>query len=91
MPVSWSSSQIIGFNFHQLAGTIFRKYPNEYAQHVVSVDVLDRSIDPETGVLRTERLIGVNQPAPRWVASVSLASHRNAVLLLLSFCIYSIN
>ncbi|KAK9898069.1 MSF1-domain-containing protein [Cystobasidium minutum MCA 4210] len=70
MPVSWSSSQIISFNFHQLAGTIFRKYPNEYAQHVVSVDVLDRSIDPETGVLRTERLIGVHQPAPRWVASL---------------------
>jgi hypothetical protein len=74
MPASWSSAQLFNFNFHQVAGTIFRKYPNEYAEHVVSVDVLERSIDPETGVLRTERLIGVNQPAPRWVTTVSLFS-----------------
>jgi len=70
MPQLWSFSQLISYNFHQLASVIFRKYPNDYAQHVVSVDTIDRSIDPETGVLRTERIIGVQQPAPRWVSAL---------------------
>ena len=66
-----TATDSISYNFHQLASVIFRKYPNDYAQHVVSVDTIDRSIDPETGVLRTERIIGVQQPAPRWVSAVS--------------------
>lgn len=70
MPQLWSFTQLIEYNFHQVASVLFRKYPNPYATHVVSVDVISRSIDPETGVLRTERLIGVRQPAPRWVSAV---------------------
>ena len=71
MPLLWSYSQLIDYNFRQVASVLFRKYPNEYSQHVVSVDVIDRSIDHETGVLRTERLIGVKQPTPKWMTAVS--------------------
>ena len=39
---------------------------------MVSVDVLDRTIDPSTGVVRTERVLGCKQSAPRWVVKVSL-------------------
>jgi hypothetical protein len=40
------------------------KYPNPQAPHVLTVDTLSRSIDPETGVLRTERLLGCRQGVP---------------------------
>jgi len=46
---------------------VWQKYPNPYSGHVVSVDVLDRTVDPETGVIRTERILGCKQSAPRWV------------------------
>lgn len=45
----------------------WQKYPNPYSGHVVSVDVLDRTIDPTTGIIRTERVLGCKQAAPRWV------------------------
>ena len=34
------------------------------------MDVLDRSVDPETGVVRTERILGCKQKAPSWVVKV---------------------
>jgi len=49
---------------------VWRKYPNPHSAHVVSVDVLDRSINPETGIIRTERVIGCKQKAPRWVVKI---------------------
>ncbi|TPX66154.1 hypothetical protein SpCBS45565_g04649 [Spizellomyces sp. 'palustris'] len=42
----------------------WKKYPNQYSSHVLSVDVLDRSVDPETGILTTERLLCCKQSAP---------------------------
>lgn len=42
----------------------WRKYPNPYATHVLSIDTLSRSVDAETGVLRTERLIKARQGVP---------------------------
>lgn len=82
MPLLWSFSQLIGYNFNQVASVLFQKYPNDYASHVVSVDILDRTVDPETGVVRSERIIGVKQPAPRWVTTVSIGPHEDHVLLL---------
>lgn len=41
----------------------WRKYPNTKAQHVMSVDVLDRYITKE-GILRTERLLVCKQASP---------------------------
>eukprot|EP00842_Homolaphlyctis_polyrhiza_P003541 jgi/Hompol1/4188/HPOL_007003-RA len=42
----------------------WRKYPNEHAPHVLSVDVLSRRVNPETGVLETERLLRCKQTVP---------------------------
>lgn len=47
------------------------KYPNPFATHVHSLDTLSRSVDPETGIVRSERLIGVAQGAPKWMTKVS--------------------
>lgn len=54
----------------QTAYSVWHKYPNPHAEHVVSMDVLNREYDAETGLLRIERLLGVRQGAPRWVVKV---------------------
>ncbi|KAG0281750.1 hypothetical protein BGZ95_011068 [Linnemannia exigua] len=54
-------------NWAQVTAGNWMKYPNEQCPHVIAVDVLERSVDPETGVLRTERLLTCNQNAPALV------------------------
>ncbi|WWC93152.1 uncharacterized protein L201_008119 [Kwoniella dendrophila CBS 6074] len=54
----------------QTLSALHRKYPNPYATHVYSVDTINRSVDPETGILRSERLIGVQQGAPKWITKL---------------------
>jgi len=49
---------------------MWHKYPNPHCTHVLTVDVLDRSIDPQTGVVRTERILGCKQKAPSWIAKL---------------------
>lgn len=53
---------------------MWNKYPNPHADHVVSVDVLSQTLDPSTGALRTERIIGVQQGAPGWLKRIVGAS-----------------
>lgn len=48
---------------------LWHKYPNPHSPHIISVDVVDRSIEPD-GTLRTERLIAVRQNAPQWIMRV---------------------
>ncbi|TFK76773.1 MSF1-domain-containing protein [Pluteus cervinus] len=49
---------------------MWHKYPNPRCTHVVSVDVLDRSVDPKTGIIRTERILGCKQKAPIWIVKL---------------------
>ncbi|RXK42305.1 hypothetical protein M231_00295 [Tremella mesenterica] len=44
----------------------FLRYPNPFARHVLSVDVLSRRIDPQTGQLHTTRLILKRGILPKW-------------------------
>jgi len=37
---------------------------------VLAVDTLSRSVDPETGILRSERLITCRQNAPEWLKTI---------------------
>ncbi|KAJ3188518.1 hypothetical protein HK101_009117 [Irineochytrium annulatum] len=50
----------------------WRKYPNDLSTHVLSVDILSRSVDPQTGILRTERLLCCKQNAPAILRRVGL-------------------
>ncbi|CAI2175456.1 14943_t:CDS:2 [Funneliformis geosporum] len=52
------------YKWSQVSAANWRKYPNDNCPHVVAIDVLDRHVDPETGVLRTERLITCHQNIP---------------------------
>jgi hypothetical protein len=49
---------------------MWHKYPNPHCSHVVTVDVIDRSVDPSTGTIRTERVLGCKQRAPTWIVKV---------------------
>lgn len=49
---------------------MWHKYPNPKCSHVVSIDVVDRSVDPKTGIIRTERILGCKQKAPSWIVKV---------------------
>lgn len=42
----------------------WRKYPNDKTPHVRHVEVLNQDVEPDTGILRTERLIMVRQNVP---------------------------
>lgn len=58
----------------------WQKYPNDSCPHVQHVDVLKRTVDPETGVLTTERLITVKQNVPRLMLKVSEIESWNEAL-----------
>ena len=49
---------------------MWHKYPNSKCTHVVSIDTINRSIDPQTGIIRTERVLGCKQKAPMWIVKV---------------------
>lgn len=66
----FSSSHIFNYNWEQVTAANWQKYPNELSLHVVSVDTLNREIDVERQVLKTERLIACKQPIPRWIRSI---------------------
>ncbi|WVQ93824.1 hypothetical protein IAU59_000902 [Kwoniella sp. CBS 9459] len=44
----------------------FLRYPNPFARHVLSVDVLSRHVDPSTGQIHTTRLILKRGILPKW-------------------------
>jgi len=46
---------------------MWHKYPNPHCAHVLTVDTVDRSVDPITGIVRTERILGCKQKTPVWI------------------------
>ncbi|KAF9918880.1 hypothetical protein BX616_004617 [Lobosporangium transversale] len=63
----FQASHKFDHSWAQVTAANWMKYPNEQCPHVVAVDVLDRYVDPETGILHTERLLTCNQSAPALV------------------------
>ncbi|KAL0950735.1 hypothetical protein HGRIS_007509 [Hohenbuehelia grisea] len=49
---------------------MWHKYPNAHCAHVVTVDTLSRTVDPSTGIVRTERILGCKQKAPKWIVKL---------------------
>jgi len=60
------------YSWEEVSTNNWQKYGpwNEKTPHVIAVDTLSRSVDPSTGILRTERLITCRQTAPKWVTSI---------------------
>ena len=49
---------------------MWHKYPHPHCSHVQTIDTVDRSVDPKTGIIRTERIVGCKQKAPMWIVKV---------------------
>jgi hypothetical protein len=60
------------YSWEEVSTSNWRKYGpwNEKTPHVIAVDTLSRTVDPATGILRSERLITCRQSAPKWVTSI---------------------
>ncbi|KAK1760606.1 PRELI-like family-domain-containing protein [Echria macrotheca] len=65
----FSNAETFNYSWEEVSTANWRKYCpwNEKSTHVVAVDTLSRSVDPDTGILRTERLITCRQSAPDWL------------------------
>ncbi|RSH78419.1 uncharacterized protein EHS24_002144 [Apiotrichum porosum] len=70
MPKVYENEIVYPYSPVHTLNWMLRKYPNPFATHVFSVDTLERTIDSETGLLRSERIIGVRQSAPSWIAKL---------------------
>lgn len=68
----FASSYEFDYSWEEVSTANWRKYCpwNEKTPHVIAVDTLSRTVDPETGILRTERLITCQQSAPKWIMSL---------------------
>lgn len=67
----FKSTHEYGYEWNLVSAAQWQKYPNENCPHVSHVDVLNRQIDPETGIMTTERLITVNQNIPTIIKKVN--------------------
>lgn len=67
------------YEWNLVSAAQWQKYPNDLCPHVQCVDVLDRTVDPETGILTTERLLTLKQNVPRLILKVNLAVHSNSL------------
>ncbi|KAF2185402.1 MSF1-domain-containing protein [Zopfia rhizophila CBS 207.26] len=60
------------YSWEEVSTSNWRKYGpwNEKTPHVIAVDTLSRTVDPNTGILRTERLITCKQSTPKWINQI---------------------
>lgn len=63
----FETNHLFCYPWPQVASANWRKYPNDFSAHVLSVDVISRHIDHQNGVLRTERLLACKQSVPAWL------------------------
>jgi len=72
----FDTASAFNYRWEEVTKANWQKYPNDITKHVESVDILRRDVDPRTGVLRTERLIGCRQQVPLWISQVLGTSGR---------------
>ncbi|KAF7549590.1 hypothetical protein G7046_g8296 [Stylonectria norvegica] len=60
------------YSWDEVSTANWRKYGpwNNKSEHVIAVDTISRNVDPDTGILRTERLISCKQSAPEWMKKI---------------------
>lgn len=68
----FSNAVTFNYSWDEVSTANWRKYGpwNNKSEHVIAVDTISRSVDPSTGILRTERLITCRQSAPDWMKTV---------------------
>ncbi|KAI8826248.1 PRELI-like family-domain-containing protein [Fimicolochytrium jonesii] len=79
MPQFFQTTNYIQHNWANVTQAVWQKYPNPFASHVLSSDVVERRVDPVTGVMSTTRLFLKKGAIPKW--GRSLFNVRDAFIL----------
>ena len=68
----FSNTVTFNYTWDEVSTANWQKYGpwNNKTEHVIAVDTLSRTVDPTTGILRTERLITCRQTAPDWLKAI---------------------
>lgn len=92
MTIIASISHFYEYKWEEIARAFWIRYPNPFAPHVISTDILSRWVDPDTEQMYTRRLItklAASSALPRWAfemlksRATSASSHgatRNAAM-----------
>jgi hypothetical protein len=77
----YQSSTEFDYSWDEVSIGNWQKYSpwNEKTPHVIAVDTLSRTVDPATGILRTERLITCQQSAPKWIQPILRGTDQSLV------------
>merc|ERR1711907_300087 len=65
MPLSKTIHHVFEHNWEDVSLASWHKYPSEDRPDVLSVDLVDRKFDPETGVLTATRLVIMQDGVPK--------------------------
>jgi len=57
-------------SWQEIAFASWKKYPNPSRPDIVSIDIIRKEFDPETGILYTRRLISVKSFIPFWLQKI---------------------
>jgi len=65
----FSNAVTFNYSWDEVSSANWQKYGpwNNKSEHVIAVDTISRNVDPNSGILRTERLITCKQSAPEWL------------------------
>eukprot|EP00051_Salpingoeca_urceolata_P026645 m.478044 g.478044 ORF g.478044 m.478044 type:complete len:202 (-) comp21017_c0_seq1:89-694(-) len=55
------------WSWQNVTAAFWRRYPNPFSAHVLTEDVLSRTVDPVTKCLTTKRLITKTNSRPKWM------------------------
>jgi hypothetical protein len=83
----FSNTVTFNYSWDEVSTANWRKYCpwNKKSTHVVAVDTVSRSVDADTGILRTERLITCRQNVPEWLKSLLCGSIEESQVFEVSY------
>lgn len=66
----WTSEHVFNHSWETVTQSQWQKYPNPHNPAVLATDVVERSVDPVSGVLHSRRIISSDWGLAPWVQSL---------------------
>lgn len=63
----WTSEHVFNHSWETLTASQWQKYPNPHNTSVLRTDVVERKVDPQTGILESHRIITSDWALAPWV------------------------
>ncbi|KAJ3334832.1 hypothetical protein HDU93_007188 [Gonapodya sp. JEL0774] len=67
---TYSDTATFEYPWEYVTRAVFQKYPNPFATHVLTSDVVDRWVDETTGVLHSVRVFIKTNSLPKWAKPI---------------------